>query len=89
MPEQIQMPQEQLGRSRRRRNHQTEQQHRTEIDHTERERLAQLDAALDEYLTQATAGTDTAVVGLPQAHILAQPLSNETLVRGFRQTIGE
>ena len=88
MAEQMQMPQRQSRQSKRRRTQQTEQ-HQTDIDHGERERLAQLDAALDEYLTQTLADNDTATVGLPQAHLRTQPLSNETLVRGFRQTIGE
>jgi len=86
MGEQIQ--QRQMGRSTRRRKQQAEQP-RIQTDHSSRERLAQLDAALDDYLTQTFTDNETAPIGLSQTHVRTQPLSNETLVRGFRQTIGE
>jgi hypothetical protein len=88
MPEQIHAGQEQQKRSRRRRANQSELQDTSEFDSAAREQLSRLDATLDEYL-QSSAVDDAAIVGQPEAHLLARPLSNEALVRGFRQTRGE
>lgn len=89
MPEQIHARQDQERRSKRHRVSQSELQDTSEFDSAAREQLSRLDATFDEYLAQTSTADDAAIVGQPEAHLLARPLSNEALVRGFRQARGE
>ena len=53
-------------------------------------KLSELDSALDDYLTATSQpAPDSVVVGHQQPHQVVQPLADEVLVQGFRQTSGE
>ena len=54
-----------------------------------RQNLSRFEAAVNEYLTDTSAADNAANVGRPQEHAQVRPLSDEALINGFRQTVGE
>jgi hypothetical protein len=90
MAEQMRASEKQTGRRRRIRTGQSEQHESNDDQRNENvgEELTKLDAAFDEYLAD-TSRDEIVVAGQQQSHLLSSPLSNEALVRGFRQTRGE
>ena len=53
-------------------------------------KLSDVDAAFDDFLaTNQPAAASSVIVGQQQPQRVVKPLSDEALVRGFRQTSGE
>ncbi len=53
------------------------------------EQLKRIDDVLSEYQAYQTPAVPSIVVGQTQAHQVVRPLSDEELVKNFRQTRGE
>jgi hypothetical protein len=91
MTEQKQTRKEISQRRQGQRNKQSGIQQPDEQNDAQREvekRLQELDTAIDDILTASTSGPSI-VVGHQQSHQIQRPLTNEELVRGFRQARGE